>query len=106
MKRAIVLLLLGLPMPACRQAPTEDRSLDRLLVLMGQRLEVMHDVARYKWARKSPIEDPARERALLDDVAEGGRRLGLEPETTRSFFAAQIEAAKLIQRADFRRWEA
>ncbi len=65
----------------------------------------MHDVARTKWTDKSPIEDPAREAALLSDVAERGAKLGLDPERTRAFFAAQIEAAKLVQQSDFRRWK-
>jgi chorismate mutase len=106
-------LLLGLLLPACGPSPTPpavakapDRAFDGLLGLIRTRLELMHDVARYKWAAKAPIEDPARERALLDDVAERGRALGLDPAAARSFFAAQIEAAKLVQRADFARWEA
>jgi chorismate mutase len=66
----------------------------------------MHEVARRKWADKSPIEDPGREAALLRDVEERGSALGLDPSATRAFFGAQIEAAKLVQRADFRRWEA
>ena len=65
----------------------------------------MHDVARRKWADKTPIEDPVREAALLSDVVERGQRLGIDPDRTRAFFAAQIEAAKLVQRANFRRWE-
>ena len=69
---------------------------------MRGRLEVMHDVARWKWAAKAPIEDPDREAALLREVAERGDALGLDPAMTRRFFAAQIEAAKLVQRADFR----
>jgi chorismate mutase len=73
---------------------------------MRDRLDVMHDVARYKWAKKAPVEDAGREAASLREVANRGKGLGLAPETTREFFAAQIEAAKLIQRADFRRWEA
>ena len=92
------------PHAVMKAAP--DRALDDLLVLMRQRLELMHDVARYKWAKKVPIEDNARENALLEDVAARGRGLGLDPADTRAFFAAQVEAAKLVQRADFRRWQA
>jgi chorismate mutase len=113
MRLVIPPLLLGLILPACGPSPAPpavakapDRAFDGLLGLIRTRLELMHDVARYKWAARSPIEDPARERALLDDVAERGRALGLDPAAARSFFAAQIEAAKLIQRADFARWEA
>ena len=117
MKRTLLPLLLFLPaIPACRPAlapappaatvaaPVEP--VDRLLGLMRSRLAVMHEVARRKWADRSPIEDPGREAALLRDVAERGGALGLDPSTTRAFFGAQIEAAKIVQRADFRRWEA
>jgi len=114
MRRFILPLLIGLAVPACgpTTAPppakkvVRGEALDELLLLLGRRLAVMHDVARHKWAAKSPVEDPARERALLDDVAKRGRDLGLDTADTRAFFAAQIKAAKLVQTADFRRWEA
>ena len=114
MKRTLLTLLLCLlAIPACRPTLTpappavaEAEPVDRLLGLMRSRLAVMHEVARRKWADKSPIEDPGREEALLRDVADRGSALGLDPSTTRAFFRAQIEAAKLVQRADFRRWEA
>jgi chorismate mutase len=112
MRRIFLLTLLALALPSCGPAASPpfvtkaapDKSLDDLLGLMRQRLVMMHDVARWKWAKKAPIEDPDREAALLKNVAERGRGLGLDPEATRAFFAAQIEAAKIIQRADFRRW--
>ena len=107
MRRAAPLLLLCLAaLPACRPAATPDPAIDRLLGLMRARLVVMHDVARRKWADRSPIEDPGREEALLRAVEDRGKALGLDPPRTRAFFRAQIEAAKLVQRADFRRWGA
>jgi chorismate mutase len=114
MRRIIPLSLLAMVVPGCRPAmappsisrTAPDQSVDRLLILMRSRLDVMHDVARWKWAKKSPIEDPEREAALLQDVAAKGIPMGLHPDMTRAFFAAQIEAAKIIQRADFGRWEA
>jgi chorismate mutase len=106
--------LIGLAVPACgpvervpvaaRSAP--DPALDEMLGLMRRRLDVMHDVARSKWATQAPIDDPAREAALLREVAGRGEALGLEPAFTRAFFRGQIAAAKLVQRADFRRWVA
>jgi chorismate mutase len=113
MRRFILLSLLVLAVPACYQAPAPplatkeapDRIFDALLGLIRERLDVMHDVARWKWAKKVPVEDPEREAALLKDVAEKGVALGLDPEITRAFFRAQIEAAKIIQRNDLGRWE-
>ena len=79
---------------------------ERLLGLSRQRLEVMHDVARWKWANETPISDPAREAQVLDAVAERGRGRGLDPGFVRAFFAAQMEASKRVQQADFDRWKA
>jgi chorismate mutase-like protein len=80
--------------------------LDRLLRLMEQRLALMHDVARWKWNAGKPITDPKRERELLQSVVERGWGKGLDPDLVRSFFAAQMEAARLVQQADFDRWKA
>ncbi|MFO0824378.1 MAG: gamma subclass chorismate mutase AroQ [Gemmataceae bacterium] len=91
------------------QQPSQSQAssaVDALLDLMNQRLAVMYDVARAKWNTKSPTEDAARERAVLDSVAEHGKKFALDPATTRAFFAAQIEAAKMIQRAAFAMWQA
>ena len=90
--------------------PEEPRrnlaGLDRLLHLMQRRLTLMHDVARWKWNAGQPITDPERERELLQSVVERGRGKGLDPDLVRAFFAAQMEAARLVQQADFDRWKA
>lgn len=111
MGRIILLLPILLCTPACGPAPAtpalpaQDRATDALLGLMRQRLEVMHDVARYKWANKAAIEDPKREAALLEDVAGRAAGLGLDPDFAQAFFRGQIEAAKIVQQADSHRWQ-
>jgi chorismate mutase len=65
----------------------------------------MHEVARWKWNADKPITDPERERELLRSVVERGRGKGLDPELVRSFFAAQMEAARLVQQVEFDRWK-
>ena len=106
------LLLASWAAGGCRPAdpPEEHRrnvgDLDRLLRLMQQRLTLMHDVARWKWNAGQPITDPERERELLQSVVERGRGKGLDPDLVRAFFAAQMEAARLVQQADFERWKA
>ena len=88
-------------------APRRDlAALDCLLRLMEQRLALMHEVARWKWNVDKPITDPERERELLRTVVERGRGKGLDPELVHSFFAAQMEAARLVQQVDFDRWKA
>jgi chorismate mutase-like protein len=88
-------------------APRRDlAALDSLLRLMEQRLALMHEVARWKWNADKPITDPERERESLRSVVERGSGKGLDPELVRSFFAAQMEAARLVQQVDFDRWKA
>ncbi len=105
------LLLLSLAILGCRlgggvpAARRDLANLDRLLHLMEHRLTLMHDVARWKWNAGRPIADPDRERALLRSVVERGQGKGLDPNLLRSFFAAQMEAARLVQQANFDRWK-
>src|SRR5262249_7834217 len=88
-------------------APRRDpATLDRLLRLMEQRLALMHEVARWKWNAGQPVTDPQREPELLHSVVERGRGKGLDPDLVRPFFAAQLEAARFVQQADFDRWQA
>ncbi|MGO4428097.1 gamma subclass chorismate mutase AroQ, partial [Streptomyces sp. MCAF7] len=54
----------------------------------------------------SPIDDPERERQVLEAVAEQARALGADPEVTVRIFRDQIEANKLVQRGLYHRWEA
>jgi chorismate mutase-like protein len=112
--RECVVGLLFLPLAAggCQavDVPVSPRrdlvALDRLLRLMERRLTLMHEVARWKWNTGQPITDSQRERELLQTVVEDGQGKGLDPELVRSFFAAQMEAALLVQQADFDRWKA
>ena len=67
---------------------------------------MQYDVARWKWKAGQPIADPEREGELLQRVVERGRGKGLHPDLARSFFVAQMAAARLVQQADFNRWEA
>jgi chorismate mutase-like protein len=88
------------------QARGDPADIDQLLRLMERRLRLMHDVARWKWNAGRPVADPDRERELLQSVVECGRGKGLDPHLVRRFFAAQMEAARLVQQSDFERWQA
>lgn len=113
-----VAVLLALPgcgtaEPLAPPAPTDtataltasrDDSLPQLLDLIRQRLLLMHEVARWKWNEGKPIADLDRERQLLTNLEERGLTHGLDRQRTREFMAAQIEAGKLVQKADFANW--
>ena len=81
-----------------------QQKVDRLLQLMQQRLSVQHDVARWKWNQKSPIDVPQREQELLAQLRQQATAYGLEPSAVSAFFRWQIDAGKLMQKADFQNW--
>ncbi|WP_349306715.1 gamma subclass chorismate mutase AroQ [Chitinivorax sp. B] len=69
-----------------------------MLALMNERLKLMPDVARYKWNDQSPVEDLPREKIILDGLVKQAAEAKVAPELATTFFRAQIEAAKVIQR--------
>ncbi|UUU22212.1 chorismate mutase [Streptomyces sp. DSM 40750] len=84
----------------------EARSLTVLTDLFAERLLVADKVAAAKYGTATPIDDPVREKAILDDVAARAVGLGLDPEAVVAVFRDQIEANKLVQRGLYARWDA
>lgn len=77
---------------------------DDLFGLLNQRLALMQQVAAYKWQHRLPIEHPERERQVLAAATDDALRHGLTPDSARSLFVAQMEAAKVVQRYWFEAW--
>ncbi len=96
----------GRPTVADGPAGAAPPAVERLLRLMGDRLALMHDVARTKWNADRPVGDPDREQALLRGMEHEGQRHGLDPVVSRACFAAQIASARQVQEADLARWRA
>ena len=65
--------------------------------LAEQRLALSPDIAWYKHSNNVPVYDPARETAVLQTVMAAGQQQGLNPDTVRRFFAAEMEASRRIQ---------
>jgi chorismate mutase-like protein len=76
----------------------------QLAALIDERLAVVTEVARSKWNTHAAIEDPVRERALLQSLRERARQLNIPAEQVDRFFRAQIEAAKQLQTELFAQW--
>ena len=74
--------------------------------LIGERLALMPDVARYKWNTRGPIEDLPREQQIIAGLKRQAEAMGIPARWAEDFFRAQIEAAKVIQRELFARWTA
>ncbi|MFI6769115.1 chorismate mutase [Streptomyces sp. NPDC050355] len=77
-----------------------------LAALSAERLASGDLVAAAKWGTGAPIDDPVRERQVLDAVAAQARQLGADPAATMRIFRDQIEASKVVQRGLHRLWDA
>lgn len=84
----------------------DTASVDRLLGLIKERLDVAPEVARTKWNTKAPIEDLPREKQIIDGVARGAAEYGLDPRVAGAFFTGQIEASKVVQSTLHAEWKA
>ena len=87
--------------PAGANSLEPDRTLAELV---RARLVLMQEVAAYKWRRNLPIEDLAREEAVLVQARRDSLRRGLQVQPTLQFFQLQMDAAKEIQQYWFNRW--
>jgi chorismate mutase len=107
--RLVLPLAAALLLAACaanRPAPASLRTdVGQLLSLQKTRLDVAAPVARSKWNSHAPIDDPAREQAILDDVAARAQRMGLDAQWARRFFQDQFDAGKIVQRDLHRQWQ-
>lgn len=85
------------------------RPLGRLGPLAGlviERIRVSDDVAASKYGTDSPIEDPAREEQVIEQVRDQADAAGVNPDTAVAFFRDQITASKAVQTGLFARWTA
>jgi chorismate mutase len=103
---ALVAILTSSCATAASFTAVETATVDRLLGLIKERLDVAPEVARTKWNTKAPIEDPPREKQIIDGVAKAAAEYGLDPQVARTFFVGQIEASKAVQRALHAEWTA
>lgn len=96
--------------PVARQDQASARAAtanaERLLGLVRERLLVMHDVARWKWRDRQPVQDAQREAALVEQTKQRAAKLGLDAGLAVRFMGAQMAAAKMVQQEDMARWEA
>ena len=81
-------------------------SLLALADVAAQRVLLADTVAAAKWGTAAPINDPARERVVLDAAAAKATRLGVDPVFARVVFTDQIEANKDVQNGLYSQWRA
>jgi chorismate mutase, putative len=110
MKKIFYVLLGGifLVLQSCYHSPLQNGGLyndkETLLKLIDKRLSVSPLVAKSKWNTKAPIDDPIREKIILDSVGVKAKKLGIDEGFAIAFFQAQFEAGKKVQRQFHNQW--
>lgn len=78
---------------------------DNIEEAIAARLALMKPVAHSKWVAGRAIEDTDREKVVIEQAVISGLKYGITTDSTTTFFEAQIEAAKAIQRYWFSVWQ-
>ncbi len=73
---------------------------------IAARLLLMQDVARYKWNAQLPIEDAAREKALIERATAEAVAMEVCAAYARDVIVAQVSASRALQTEWFARWRA
>lgn len=81
-------------------------SMVALVDVMARRAEIGDTVAAAKWGTTQPIDDPAREKTVLDGAAAKAPAYGVDPAVAVAVFSDQIAANKVVQYGLFSRWTA
>jgi chorismate mutase len=71
----------------------------------AQRLQTADAVAAVKWIGKGAIEDPARERQVIDAVTAAAKAHGVDPAEVERIFRNQIDATVGVEYARFSAWK-
>lgn len=100
---ALIILPMNLMAATSNQPP---ESLTVLMDAINQRLEIANEVALSKWHSGKPVQDSDRERQVIANAALQAGEHRLSREDIRHFFAAQIEAGKMVQYARLAQWHA
>lgn len=87
-------------------AGTDGAVLIPLLQRVIERNALGDEVALSKWDSGRPVLDAEREAAVLRAVGAAASVQGLDPALAARFFAAQIEANKLVQYQLLQLWQA
>ena len=97
----LVFALLFISASASAAPPT----LEPLLNSIAERLEIADQVALSKWDSHKPVEDKKREQEVITSVTAQAPSYKLDPAAAEQFFAAQIEANKLVQYTHLSDWQ-
>ncbi|WP_417451460.1 gamma subclass chorismate mutase AroQ [Kordiimonas sp.] len=87
-------------------SPTHaDDPVDRLAAAMANRLQVMTEVAHYKWQHGIAVDAPEREASVIAATVDKALTLGLDRHVATRAVTAQMDAAKMLQRSLIASWQ-
>ncbi|WP_035791478.1 chorismate mutase [Kitasatospora mediocidica] len=92
--------------PVTAGGAASGTELARLVRLAAERVLTADTVAASKWDTTQSIDDPVREKAVLDNAAAQAAKSGVDPNAVQRIFEDQITANKTVQRALFALWQA
>lgn len=97
--RRSALFALVLLCAACSTSPAPDAAgpWDPVVAVVADRLATADAVAASKYASKAAVEDPGRERTVLDAASAAGAARRLEPAEVTAVVGDQIAASKVVQ---------
>ena len=82
--------------------PVDDVA--RVYDAIDARLNLMDDVAAWKWSKEQAIVDDARERVVMEQTIARANELGLASEPVRRVITIQVQMARAIQTQHFEEW--
>jgi chorismate mutase len=83
----------------------KPNALIALVDAAAKRLQIAYPVAASKFTTGDPIDDPARERKVLDAVATEAAAKHIDPGYIKGVFRDQIDATSAIEHMLFARWK-
>src|SRR3989337_1007067 len=82
----------------------DQADLDRVIALILRRLDVMHQMARWKYLNKCPVWRPIRETELHQHISRQACELVADVAWVHKVLQGQMDAAKVIQWIDLDQW--
>jgi chorismate mutase len=98
----VALVLTATPYLAAADAPSP---LFALVDAAAQRLQTAEPVAASKWTTGGSIEDPARERQVVDAVTAAAKTQNVDPGYVQMVFRDQIDATVGVEYGHFSAWK-
>ena len=98
MKKLFMMLSLLLSCTLLAASGSDNASVpDKVFEKINERLGYMKEVGLYKEKNHQPVEDVRREQLVIAKASDSAAQFGLNSDSTKEFFSAQISAAKAIQ---------